>query len=270
MWSNRLGSARKCFDEAALEYDEARPSYPDQLIQDVIDLSRIPKRGSILEIGCGTGQATIQFARRGYTMLCLDIGKRLTLIAKKKCQNYPLARIINTSFEKWKPAIAAFDLLISATAFHWIPPEIGYPKAAQVLKQSGYIALFWNTHPTPYTGFFEDVQMIYAGFSPELLRQAKSPTEIMVQEQEKQLQQSGLFETVQVKNYSWSKTYTTEEYLRLLDTFSDHGMLEAERRNQLYAEIGKLLDTKYDGKVERPYQSILLIAKKKATNQEPA
>ena len=56
---NRL---RKIFDEAALLYDEARPGYPDELFDDVVSLSGIAPEGRILEIGCGTGRATMSSA----------------------------------------------------------------------------------------------------------------------------------------------------------------------------------------------------------------
>ena len=57
---------RTTFDEAALLYDDVRPGYPEALFHDVVSLSGIPSGGRILEIGCGTGQATVPFARRGY------------------------------------------------------------------------------------------------------------------------------------------------------------------------------------------------------------
>jgi len=65
---NARMSLRTIFDQAALDYDEVRPGYPEELIEDVISISDIPKDGRILEIGCGTGQATISFARRGYSI----------------------------------------------------------------------------------------------------------------------------------------------------------------------------------------------------------
>jgi ubiquinone/menaquinone biosynthesis C-methylase UbiE len=59
---NRL---RATFDQVAPLYDEAHPTYPEELFDDVVSLSGIPPGGRILEIGCGTGQATVLFARRG-------------------------------------------------------------------------------------------------------------------------------------------------------------------------------------------------------------
>jgi 16S rRNA A1518/A1519 N6-dimethyltransferase RsmA/KsgA/DIM1 with predicted DNA glycosylase/AP lyase activity len=77
------------FDDVADIYDEVRPEYPEQLIEDVIVLSGIPAKGSILEIGCGSGKATLPFAWRKYTMLCLELGPRLSQLAIKHCRPYP-------------------------------------------------------------------------------------------------------------------------------------------------------------------------------------
>ena len=53
-------SRRNTFDSVACRYDEIRPGYPDEPIDDVECLSGIPDDGSIPEIGCGTGHATSQ------------------------------------------------------------------------------------------------------------------------------------------------------------------------------------------------------------------
>lgn len=261
---------RDSFDEASREYDEVRPSYPHRLIKDVIHISEIPKGGEILEVGCGTGQATIRFAELGYSMTCLDIGKNLVKIAREKCKNYLNVKIHNISFEDWQPEKEAFDLLISGTAFHWIPPEIGYPKAAEVLKDTGFIALFWNMHPNHYTGFSQDVQRVYQKSVPEWEDPQNGPgTEKKILEREDYIDGTGLFEKVGVRRYLWSRTYSTDQYLKLLDTYSDHRSLEKNRRNQLYEGIRTLINEEYGGRVERPYLSVLFIARKKTSTNKP-
>jgi SAM-dependent methyltransferase len=257
-------SARSSFNAASHEYDEVRPGYPDALIKDVIEISEIPPGGQILEVGCGTGQATVPFATRGYSMLCLDIGKKLVEIARAKCKSYANVEIRNLSFEDWESERSAFDLLISATAFHWIPREIGYPKAAGVLKDTGFIALFWNMPPTPYTGFFEDVQSVYQRVVPEWEDPRNQPsTKTKIQEREDYINATRLFEKVQVRRYPWSRAYTADQYLKLLDTYSDHRRLDNRRRRQLYVGIRAIIEEEYEGKVTRPYLSVLYIAKKK-------
>jgi SAM-dependent methyltransferase len=257
-------SLRTIFDQVALDYDEVRPGYPAELIEDVISISGIPKDGRILEVGCGTGQATIPFAKRGYSMTCLDIGKELADLAAQKCRQYPKVHIQTVSFEDWEPEENAFDLFISATAFHWIPPEVGYPKAAKILKDSGYIAIFSNLHPTSYTGFFQAVQKVYQEVVPEWKKPGNGPsTEEGIRTTEAYINETGLFEPVLVKGYLWTKDYNTEEYLKLLNTYSDHRNLEESRRTRLFRGIGELIEKEYGGTITRPYLAVLYIARKR-------
>ena len=251
------------FDGAARLYDEIRPSYPEELVGEIVRVSGINSKGRILEIGCGTGQATLLFASSGYRMLCLDIGESLIAFAKEKCREYPDVEFLRVSFEDWEPEVDSFDLVISATAFHWVKPEIGYPKAAQVVRRDGHIALFWNLHPTPYTGFFEDVQDIYQRVVPEWSDPREKPTtEQWIQNMQQQIERTGLFSQVSLKLYRWTRTFNSDDYVKLLNTFSDHRSLDEKRRKKLFREIRKLINSEYGGSIERPYLSALFYARK--------
>ena len=163
----------------------------------------------------------------------------------------------------WEPEAGAFHLLTSATAFHWVDPRVGYPKAVRTLVEEGSIALFWNMHPTPYTGFFCDVQEVYRRVVPEWGDPRDGPTtEERIRRQVGEIDATRLFGEVAVRSYRWSVTFDREGYLRLLNTFSDHGRLEEGRRAELYAGIGEMIDETYGGSVERPYKSVLYVARK--------
>jgi SAM-dependent methyltransferase len=253
---------RRTFDRSASDYEAIRPGYPAELFEDIVNASAVPPGGRILEVGCGTGQATLPFAARGYAMLCLDIGEKLVAVAKQKCAPYPQVSFEITSFEEWPPEGRAFDLLISATAFHWIPPEIGYPKAAQALKEAGHLALFWNYHPEPMTGFFEAVQPIYRRLTPEWPAPQAGMLEERIKGIEATINSTGLFTPAQIKRYRWRVEYTTAEYLRLLNTYSPHLSLPEERRQRLYQEIGELIESEFHGVVERSYLTVLYMAQR--------
>ena len=162
---------RAIFDEAALLYDEVRPGYPEELFDDIVALSGIPSGGRILEIGCGTGQATVPFARRGYRILCVELGKNLAAVARRNLETYPRAEVHVGPFEEWQPQKAPFDLAVSATAFHWLDPEVAYPRAADALRKGGSLALFWNVHvdTDADSGFFEEAQRIYEREASEIV-----------------------------------------------------------------------------------------------------
>ena len=114
------------FNTVALLYDEVRPGYPDELVRDVLDLSEMDRSGKILEVGCGTGQASRLLATLGCEMTCLDIGQDLIEVARARLNNYKNVyknvRFVLCPFEDWDSA-SKFDLVISTTAFRWVSPR---------------------------------------------------------------------------------------------------------------------------------------------------
>jgi ubiquinone/menaquinone biosynthesis C-methylase UbiE len=131
---NRL---RTTFDGAALLYDQVRPGYPEELFDDMVALSRLPPGGRVLEIGCGTGQATVPLARRGYRVLCVELGENLATVARRNLLPYSRAEVQTGDFEEYPLQEGAFDLAASATAFHWLDPAVAYPKVARALRPGG-------------------------------------------------------------------------------------------------------------------------------------
>ena len=254
---------RATFDQDALLYDQARPGYPEALIEDIVALSSLPPRGRILEIGCGTGQATLPFARRGYRLLAVELGANLATVARHKLAAYPDVEIQTGTFEAWPMQERSFDLAISGTAFHWIDPTVGYRKLAQALRSGGAAALFWNKHiyHPDDGGFFEAVQEVYRREAPDIftdrpLQQAEEVEE----EAGVQMGASGLFGPVIVRRYPWVQEYDAESYIRVHNTYSDHISLRPERRQRLYAGFRELIDTRFNGRVQKAYLSLLYLA----------
>lgn len=247
------------FNGAPFEYENVRPGYPERLFDEIVDLAGLDEDSKVLEVGCGTGQATKSLLERGYNLHCLDIGENLLEIAREKFSEYN-ASFEYVSFEEWTPDRYDYDLLMSATAWHWIDPEIGYKKAHKVLSKEGHIALFWNKHPTPYTGFFEEVQVVYEKYFPK--RNNTATIEDWIRDQRAEILDSGFFGEVQISQYQWSVRFSRDQYISLLNTFSDHRALPDRERGELYNGVSKIIDEKYGGFVERPYLSVLFVAKK--------
>jgi len=258
---------RKTFDQEARQYEQARPGYPAALFEDVIAFSGIPAAGRILEIGCGTGQATLPFAQGGYSIDCIELGERLAEIARKNLSAYPQARVWVGAFENFPIEDQSYDLVISATAFHWIDPAIGYHKVARALKPGGSVALFWNKHVQTQAGksFFESVQNVYREVIPSKAKDYPGlphPDEVRLSVQA-EIEQSGQFGDVTVKKYKWDREYTSRAYIDLLNTYSDHISLEKGTRERLFEGIEKHIESQYGGRIVKEHLTILYLAKKK-------
>ncbi len=135
---------RLTFNEDVKNYDKWRPRYCEEIFNDIIGYSAPNEKKKAIEIGIGTGQATLPFLLTGCDMTAIELGKDLAEYSEEKFKEYKNFNIHRTSFEDYECEDNTFDILYSATAFHWIPEDIGYPKALNILKSGGTIALFWN------------------------------------------------------------------------------------------------------------------------------
>lgn len=249
------------FDSVGEMYDTFRPTYPAPLIEDILSITGLPQKGRILEIGSGTGKATMLFAQRGYSMLCIEPGEHLIRIARRNLSTFPQVSFRLTTFEDWESNENHFDLVISAQAFHWISPEIRYRKTAHALKPKGYLALFWN-RPLPLEDSMQQkLNPAYQRYAPELAS-AKPSHEEGFQHWIRDLGESAYFDPPEVKQYRWKASYTTQQYLGLLNTYSDHLRLSEEKRQDLFSGLGDVLEGE-GGKIEKPYEAVAFIALKR-------
>ena len=240
------------FNTAPTLYEEVRPGYPAELIRDVIDLSGMKNHSRILEIGCGTGKATRPFAERGYELVCLDIGADLIAVARERLRKYPNVSFLEQAFEVWKPE-GQFDLIISATAFHWVDPKVRYLKASEVLRSGGCLAVFSNQHIRKDEGFFAESQSLYDKYYlPMTTNRPTHATSFPGVE---------AFQDPIKRVYPWTQTYSSEQYIKLLGTYSGHIALPDENRHRLFEGIVDLIETKYDGQITKHYEAVLDLRK---------
>ncbi|NLB90496.1 MAG: class I SAM-dependent methyltransferase, partial [Clostridiales bacterium] len=145
-----LGKTKKdprlIFDEDPQNYDTMRPHYCPELFQKVIEEAKITSASKVLEIGLGTGQATLPFLLTGCRLTGIEIGENMAAFAGRKFADFPNIQVITGSFEQVPLAKEDYDLIFSATAFHWIDPDRGLAKVYDALKEGGWFAWFSN-HP---------------------------------------------------------------------------------------------------------------------------
>lgn len=255
-------SLRNSFDAVASLYDEARPGYPVALYDDLVTLSGVREGGRVLEVGCGPGTATVELARRGYTITALELGAQMAARARENCGAFPNVRVETVSFEDWRLEREAFDLVVSASAFHWVSPELKFAKSAAALRSGGSLALFWNRSP----GFPEDLRAaldeIYRDEAPELARDGAEDLEAVIQRPADEIDASGLFGVVTVRRYAWTRRYTAEGYAKLVRTYSDHLALAPENLSRLAGQIEALIRER-GGTIDRQYVSVLYVARRR-------
>ena len=250
------------FDDIAELYDAVRPSYPAELI-DAIAANLPHANRRILEIGSGTGQATLPLARLGHSILTLEPGARLAAIAAANLKEFPAVTVVKSTFEDWPLEPASFDLIVSATAFHWVQPEIRYRKSARALKDNGSLALFWNVPADVDNALSHEIQQVYDRHMHGKRGASSRPTvSERMQTWVDEIDRSNLFGKVAALQFPWSEWLPTERYLQLLDTYSDHATLPAPNKRRLYDGIAEILSRNHGG-MQKEYVATLYMARKK-------
>lgn len=225
------------FDSAVLTYEKRRPDYGTEIYKDIIKYAGISEDKSLLEIGCGTGKATEPFLKTGCEVTAIELGENLAAYTREKFKEYKNLKVLRCAFEDYACEDNMFDMLYSATAFHWIPDEIGYKKAYNIIKRGGTLALFWN-RPSPNDRndpIHQRIQAVYRRLLPQWSYKAESDEnkESKYSSTINKMEQYG-FTHIEAKLYHNTRKMNGAEYIELLNTYSDHMALEPSIKSQLF------------------------------------
>lgn len=249
---------RTTFDRVPDLYDAARPGYPEAVFDDLVALGRVPAGGRVLEIGCGTGQATLPLARRGFEIVCVELGAALADAARRKLAAFPQVDVVNARFEDWEPQ-GELDAVVAFTAFHWIDPDVRYAKPARILRGGGALAVVETAHVRREGGdrFWADVQEDYDAVVPHPdNRPPTRPHE--VGDLRGEIEATGLFRDIAVRQHLWDVTYTADEYIAVIGTYSRNLELPDATRDELFGRIHQRIER--HGTVTKTYLATLNLA----------
>jgi SAM-dependent methyltransferase len=228
---------RETFEQVPELYDRARPSYPAELFDDLTELAGLQAGDRVLELGPGTGKATVALAGRGLRVVGVELGEALAAVARRNLAAFSQVEIVNVPFEHWETE-ERFDAVTAFTAFHWIDPEVRYDKTAALLREGGALAVVDTKHVLREDGdrFWVEVQADYDAIVPSPdNRPPPRPEE--VGDLAEEIAAGGFFRNVDVHRYLWDAHYTADEYIGVLKTYSGHLTLPEPEQSELYRRI---------------------------------
>jgi SAM-dependent methyltransferase len=196
----------------------------------------------VVEIGCGTGQATVPLAERGLAITAVELGPELAAVARRRLTGFPAAEVVTCSFEDWPPPPdARFDAVVAVNCLHWIDPRLRYAKPHGLLRSGGaMVAAGCNwARPADAGRFWTDVQADYqaVGFEgdppppPEQIGPWHFPREAW-----------SLFKEVASLRYPFEVLYSAEDYLANLATQTGTRALGPARSAEFLARVRHRLE----------------------------
>ena len=254
---------REIFDSVADAYDRARPSYPEQLVLDLVAIGNICEKSEVLEIGPGTGQLSVPLAEHGAKLVAVERGANLAEIARRNLSRFASAQVLDADFDQWEAPPALFDLVVAATSFHWLDPATRVAKCAALLRSGGSIAIVHTRWGVAHGDdpFFAASQACYAQWhaNPERALPQIRPDDVALPCAELT---GPLFDDIVHRRYLCKRVHTAATYCDLLGTFSDVLALDEGRRAGLLSCISRLIDQQFGGRIVRHDLYDLCIARR--------
>jgi SAM-dependent methyltransferase len=210
----------------------------------------------VLDIACGTGKAGILFAVRGCSVQGVESDERMAAVARRRGLDVDVSR-----FEQWR-ATRSFDLAICGQAWHWLDPQTRLERVADALRPGGRFAAFWN-FPRFEPELGDEIDAVYAECAPELRagRFGVGAHESERAADVEELEASALFGSVENWSFQREEHYSRDEWLDLLQTYSDHIALPGGQRARLLAAIGATIDA-HGGTRTIEYHTLVVTARR--------
>ena len=248
------------FNNNSKIYDDVRPGYPQEVYEIIRKYKKFNSNSKILEVGAGNGIATQEIYKKWKSKIVLiEPGNDLCEILFKKFKNNDDIIIKNDFYEN-SNFENLFDAIISATAFHWPDLSIKYVKSYELLENDGLLILYWNNYGIENEKIGEEIQDVYNKYNMET-NDSKSIYEKQIKKIESrkiEIEDSNLFDVVEHKLIKNVLVYSSEMYIKLLKTYSDH----VKYSNKFFKEIEEIVK-RNENKIEVRILINLEIAKKK-------
>lgn len=211
-------------------YDRLRPSYPPELVAWLTEGGA----GTAVDVGCGTGQVARLLVAAGWDVVGVEPDARMAARARERGVRVEVAR-----FEEWEPSVRKVDLVCSGQAWHWVDPDRGHRRAAELLRPGGRLAVFWNAYryDAEVAAVFADV---YGRRAPDLLRDSMSLGTADPRHHDEdvaRLAASGLFDAVEARVFDHDRELHVSMWLDELTTHSAYRTLGERKTEELFSEL---------------------------------
>lgn len=264
----------RVFNEVAELYDRVRPAYPDELFADLVAITGIGEQSAVLEVGCGTGQATRSLARLRCSVTAVEPGPELAALAARNLETFGNVEIETSTFEEWDDGGRRFDLVLAASSWHWVDPATGWRRAHEVLRPAGWMALLWNIvvrrpgEPEVYA----ETADLHERYSPGNTDWGHPPLEDEVRGAFDGWGSvdgpAGLFGPTIVRCYPAVQWFDGASFADLLRSMSIYRRLDANVREPLIDAIAERIAARMGNRAPRRYLSVLCVGQHELSRPE--
>jgi SAM-dependent methyltransferase len=233
----RAVSKGRLFADVADLYDDVRPDYPDQLY-DLLAEAVGPLTGlRVLDLAAGTGLATRALLARGSQVVATDIAAGMLTTLRRRTPSVPAVAALGEALPFRDGSV---DLVVCATAWHWVNADAAVREVARVLRPGGHLALWWANHRVGDGIEWEDAQnAVFDRWNVERGSRAPDASGVGPRDAAEDLRRRGLDVVVDTE-LTWERSVSREHHLQVLRTHSDNLVL-GDRLEDLMGDMAAAL-----------------------------
>ena len=233
----------RSFERGAGAYERWRPEFPAALFDDVAEIAGSRLSGRVLEIGAGTGRATLPLLARGASVDVVEPSADMLAVLSGRLAAAGLdgrCRLRRATFEDVDPS-AVYDVVVAAQSFHWADPTTRWSRLASLLRGGGHGFLFWNGWLLDGAAHDLDaVRQLYAVRGQGLAADVDDHR-AQTAWAESEIEAVQGLALAEARTYAWDRRLPVDGYLGLLRTVSQYAVADAAVREPLLASLREVL-----------------------------
>jgi SAM-dependent methyltransferase len=230
----------------ALQYDRYRPRYPPALFEHLLTQAHLTAGDPVVEIGAGTGLATLPLVERGLLVYAVEPAEELAALARSKVRGR--ATLVSGRFEDCglPPQVR---LVTSFNAWHWVEPRAGVERAARLLGSGDFLALVWTEVLSWGDPPFEDrLATIFGSPWPKQMPHVEGSMEAV---------RSDLrFGDFRVFHHPFGRLLDGPSYVAVTQTYG------GERADQQYEALERVITNEFGGSVTKVEDAVLYLSER--------
>jgi SAM-dependent methyltransferase len=228
-------TAARGFSAAVREYERARPSYPEEAVDRLVQELEVTRDGLVLDLGAGTGKLTRLLAPTGARLVAIDPVEAM----RQACaEMVPDAMVLGGVAEALPFHDGSFDGVVAGQAFHWFDGPRALGEIHRVLKPSGRLGLIWNVRNESVAWVRRLTEII----DPY---ERSAPRE-KTQEWRVAFSQTDLFGSLNQRRFPHSQTLDVDGLVERFASVSFIAVLPEEERAEVLSRIRELAETHPD------------------------
>jgi SAM-dependent methyltransferase len=241
----RQASAR--FAAQALDYDRYRPRYPDALFDDLVRETGAQAGDVVVEIGAGTGIATVPLLDRGFDVTAVEPAHQLAELAASKFGGrgrIEVGRFEDSALPPQATFLAAFN------SWHWVEPAVALDRAAGLLNGGGWLALVWTEVVAWGPPHFEErLADIFGAPWPKRWDNVVASLE--------PVRQDGRFDEIRTFHQPFSSCLDSSHYIAVCRTYG------GQRTEEQYEALVRTIDEEFDGSIVKAEDAVMYLTQRR-------